>query len=85
MTDIKSLVVLHGSHSKAFRALFSSGDVKTNLELIDLLSRECADFPDSAAITIVSWNRGTRPDRVGIGITDDMLDRILVDRWPLKA
>jgi hypothetical protein len=85
MMDVKSLIASHRSHSMAFRSLFDAGKVKSNLELIALLSREYEDFPDSAAITIVNWNRGTRPERSEIGLNDQRLDEILSAKWPAKA
>ena len=65
-----------------FRSLFEAEIVKTNSELIELMFETFEEFPSSAAIAIINWNRGKKTKSSRIGLSDERLDEALNDVWP---
>jgi hypothetical protein len=75
--SIRELIESGKSPSQAFRHLFEIGAVHSNSDLVDLLYTEFYDLSASVMPAVISWNRGTRPERVGLGLTDARLDEII--------
>jgi len=77
--SIRDLIQSGLSPSQAFRRLFETGIVHSNPELVRLLYTEFEDLSQSVMPAVMAWNRGTNPERAGIGLSDDRLNEIIGD------
>lgn len=78
MSGIRELLKSGMKPSAAFRALFEQGTARTNHDIVKLLYMEFDDLSESVMPAVMNWNRGTNPERTGMGLTDDRLDEILL-------
>ena len=60
-----------------FRGLFQQNIVRTNQDIVRILYTEFDDLSESVMPAIMAWNRGTDPERAGVGLTDEKLDEVL--------
>lgn len=77
MSDIRVLLKSEEKPSLIFRVWFEQNIVRTNHDIVRLLYMELDDLSESAMPAIMAWNRGTNPEREGVGLTDERLDEIL--------
>lgn len=77
MSDIRELLKSGGKPSLIFRGLFQQNIVRTNQDIVRILYTEFDDLSESVMPAIMAWNRGTDPERAGVGLTDEKLDEVL--------
>ncbi len=65
--------------SEIFRNMFEAGTVTSNSELVDFIIRESEELGVAVGPSVMSWNRGTKPERIGIGLTDSRFDEVFLD------
>jgi hypothetical protein len=74
---IRELMLSGMRPSQAFRHLFDCGAVQSNHDLVHLAYTEFDDLSESVMPAVMAWNRGTKPERAGIGLSDERLDEII--------
>ena len=63
---VRELIQSGMSPSQAFRHLFDCGAVQSATDLVDLLYTEFDELSNSVMPAVMSWNRGTKPERAGV-------------------
>jgi hypothetical protein len=79
MISIRQLLSAGMRPSQAFRYLLQHGVVRSTPDIVNLLHEEFEDLSISVMPAVMNWNRGTKPELVGKGLSDDQLDVILLD------
>lgn len=77
MSNIRQLFKSGKKPSAVFRWLFDQQLVRTNHDIVKLLYTEFDDLSESVMPAVMAWNRGTDPERAGLGLSDERLDEIL--------
>ena len=75
--SIRALLASGGTPSQAFRQLFEDGVVRSGPELVRFLYTEFDGLSELVMPAVMAWNRGTKPENIGKGLTDDRLNEII--------